>query len=1226
MEGLLRSLQSNNNAERDAAEKQFVQALASDVRSTMNNLLQLVLVSPDAAICQFGAVLFRGQLTRKKTGEKWWKTLSNDEKENLRSVLLGRLQSAPTPKTKRQVSQIVAQVARMSFDQNGNDHWPTLLGNLAQMCSSSDEGGATAHVAVITIEELMKTVPAKVEVGTTPFELRDLLTKLMTSPPNDSIQVRIAAVSAGACLLTFLDEDDASEFHAIVPAALNVVTAVGNNEELLLKWCESVIEMIQNQPRLVHKSNVAEPLVKTMLELGAAAANNGSEDVQKQSLEVCVQIAMELPLAIKANQELIKSLLESCIRLTLSVDEDEDEDDFAKVEGAATEDTLYDHGFRALYLLIENIGEDLTVPLLFPMIHQLLAASGDWRRERAGISALNSLAYTSGKLLYENLQSVLERLVPFVNNPNTKMRVRHVALDTLSTLLFVYSDASTLYDEDEDSDETGFDSSGNNERPNVQSLFGPMLLECITKTLEPPQSKSPAQWAFASKGALAVAYFCSGSEDGKGAELLSNFTQPILERLIGLIKASSALQQQQTAQHGFALVDGAVDVADVTGSCVQAVGAVAKALGEDFTPFYDTFMPLVKELYSHQEQAVAESKQHMANHGAGKVSTERSTWNEKQSHLLGLIMECLSLMGMAVGASKFMPDAGALMEFVLRYMDSEWAKGDTDRNAQVASLATNICVCMGDSVDEAVLGKIMPRFIEWANKSHYHEVDEAELEKLQEEDEDEDEDPDHSKQYVMTEEGVLCINTFLFKDRLRVTELIHTLVADLGLKLMPWAGDIAKLFIELLNGGVTSPDFQLYAVYGIGCLVTAVGKWLNQQGTEVNAARREFSQTLFQKSLESCVNNLVDGFLEAANEDEQRQEEQAMGKEMDEDEDQSSLLLTATANQITEILRAGFESGGLTETNIDRMCNDSYSRERYMPIFNVPQDQLENTIATLVSLMRSSCDRPRGKPWWKDSHNHEVMDSLAESVGLLVKAHGEAALEPFAKHVLPIADRLLDAPLSKDPASGVTPSLKAVGLFFLDDVIEHGGPRAAELVNKAMPHLLRHADAANNGLRQASLFGLGVCVQHGGTYVDPYMEQIVQALVKAIEAQGARTGFGASATDNAISALLKCIIFKNATSITAKFLTYPPCTSDALESRIVHYRLYRALATQNATFMPHADRIRQILIEACSNDTGLSTKTGAFDEETAIVSNETRAWVHTNLGGPAPGQAPVPPS
>lgn len=1225
MEAILRSLQSNNNAERDAAERQFNQALASDVRSTMNNLLQLVLVSPDAALCQFGAVLFRGQLLRKKTGEKWWKTLSQAEQQNLRDVLLQRLQSAPTPKTKRQVSQIVAQVARMSYDKQGNDTWPGLLAGLAQMCTVSGDNGATANVAVMTVEEIMKTVPAKAETDETPFQLRDLLVKMMVSPPDNSAAVRVAAVSGAACLLAFVDEADGEHFQSVIPAALNVVTQIGGSEELLLKWCESVIEVIHNQPRLVHKSNVAEQLVQTMLELGGAAANNGSEDVQKQSVEVCLQVAVELPLAIKGNEGLINGLLEACIRLTLHADEDEDEDDFSKVEGAADEDTLYDHGFRALYILIEHLGEDLTVPKLFPMIHQLLAQTGDWRRERAGISALNSLAYTSGKLLYESLQSVLERLVPFVNNPSTKMRVRHVALDTLSTLLFVYSDVSSLYEDDEDSDETGFDNA--TERDNIQKLFGPMLLDTIVKTLEAPQSRSPAQWAFASKGALAVAYYCSGAEDGKGADLLKNAAQPVLERLYHLVEATSSLQQAQTQQHGFVYFDGAVDVADVMGSCLQAIGAIAKSLGEDFIPFYDTFMPLVKKVYAMQEQAVSEAKAQMAAHqNVGKMSTERTTWNEKQNHLLGLAMECMSFMGMAVGAAKFMPDAGNLMEFVIRYMDTEWSKGDSDRNGQVASLATNICVCMGESVDEHILGKVVPRLIEWARVPHYYTPDDAELDKLQEEDdEDEEAEDTQGKQYVMTEEGILCINTYQVKEKQKVIELIQTLIADLGTKLMPWLGDLAGLLIELLNGDVTAPDIQLYAIYGLGGLIGSMSKWLQQPSIQVNEQRREFAQTVFQNALSCCVNSLVDGFIEAEGEDEERENDEEMGKEMDEDEDQSSLLLTTTANQITEILRAAFESGGLTDSNIDRMCADDYTRERFPPVFNVHAEMIPETIETLVSLMKRSCERPRGKPWWKDSHNHEVMDALAESVGLLVKSHGEAALQAFAEHVLPVAHSLLDAPLSKE-SNGVTPSLKAVGLFFLDDVIEYGGPRAAELVNKAVPYLLQHSDAANNGLRQASLFGLGVCVQHGGNFVDQYMDKIVNALVAAIEAPNSRTGFGASATDNAISALLKCIIFKNASSIISKFLTYPPCKSDALESRIVHYRLYRTLATQNANFMPHADRIRQILLEACTADNGRDEKTGVYDEDASIVSNETRAWVHANLGGPAPVQPPVPPS
>merc|ERR1719367_286329 len=66
--------------------------------------------------------------------------------------------------------------------------------------------------------------------------------------------------------------------------------------------------------------------------------------------------------------------------------------------------------------------------------------------------------------------------------------------------------------------------------------------------------------------------------------------------------------------------------------CVTSIAVIAGVIEQDFSQYYDTIMPLLKRLVLNAT-------------------------GEKENRLRGKAFECMSLLGIAVGKEKFLPDA-----------------------------------------------------------------------------------------------------------------------------------------------------------------------------------------------------------------------------------------------------------------------------------------------------------------------------------------------------------------------------------------------------------------------------------------------------------------------------------------------------------------------------------------------------------------------------------------
>merc|ERR1719394_1505320 len=110
---------------------------------------------------------------------------------------------------------------------------------------------------------------------------------------------------------------------------------------------------------------------------------------------------------------------------------------------------------------------------------------------------------------------------------------------------------------------------------------------------------------------MAMSAFVSFGEELENA-LMNQYARDFMQKLVGRLQSSKHRMVQE--------------------ECVTSIAVIAGVIEKDFSQYYDGIMPLLKTLVLNAT-------------------------GEKENRLRGKAFECMSLLGIAVGKEKFLPDA-----------------------------------------------------------------------------------------------------------------------------------------------------------------------------------------------------------------------------------------------------------------------------------------------------------------------------------------------------------------------------------------------------------------------------------------------------------------------------------------------------------------------------------------------------------------------------------------
>jgi len=260
-------------------------------------------------------------------------------------------------------------------------------------------------------------------------------------------------------------------------------------------------------------------------------------------------------------------------------------------------------------------------------------------------------------------------------------------------------------------------------------------------------------------------------------------------------------------------------------------------------------------------------------------------------------------------------------------------------------------------------------------------------------------------------------------------------------------------------------------------------------------------------------------------------------------------------------------------------------------------DEIKNVIIASATRKRERTERTKAEDFDADEgellkeeneQEEEVFDQVSECLGTLIKT--------FKASFLPFFDELsvyITPMLGKDK----TPEERRIAICIFDDVAEQCRESALKYYDTYLPFLLEAANDENSDVRQAAVYGVGVCAEFGGHVFRPLVGEALSKLNNVIRHPEARHPDNIMAYDNAVSALGKICQFHrdgiDATQVVPAWLSCLPIKDDKIEAKVVHEQLCSMVERSDTEILgpqnQYLHKILSIFTEVLGNGTELAT-------------------------------------
>ncbi|KAA8518343.1 hypothetical protein F0562_015774 [Nyssa sinensis] len=456
---------------------------------------------------------------------------------------------------------------------------------------------------------------------------------------------------------------------------------------------------------------------------------------------------------------------------------------------------------------------------------------------------------------------------------------------------------------------------------------------------------------------------------------------------------------------------------------LTALASVADSSQEHFQKYYDAVMPYLKAILVN------------ATDKANRMLRAKS-------------MECISLVGMAVGKDKFRDDAKQVMEVLMSLQGSQLETDDPTTSYMLQAWA-RLCKCLGQDF-LPYMNVVMPPLLQSAQLKPDVIITSADS------DADIDESDDESIETITLGDKRIGIKTsgfFPWIDQVAPTLVpllkfyFHEEVRKAAVSAMPELLRSAKLAVEKgQSQGRNESYIKQLSDYIIPALVEALHK---EPETEICASMLD--------SLNDCV--------------------QISGPLLDESQ------VRCIVDEIKEVITAS--STRKSERGERSKAEDFDAEER--------------------ELLKE-----------ENEQEEELFDQVGDCLGTLIKT--------FKASFLPFFDELssyLTPMWGKDKTS----EERRIAICIFDDIAEHCREAALKYYDTYLPFLLDACNDENPDVRQAAVYGIGVCAEFGGAVFRPLVREALSRLDVVIRHPNARHSDNVMAYDNAVSALGKICQF-----------------------------------------------------------------------------------------------------
>ncbi|XP_040281224.1 importin-5 [Bufo bufo] len=547
------------------------------------------------------------------------------------------------------------------------------------------------------------------------------------------------------------------------------------------------------------------------------------------------------------------------------------------------------------------------------------------------------------------------------------------------------------------------------------------------------------------------------------AAALINFTEdcpksllvPYLDNLVKHLHSIMVVKLQELIQKGTKLVLEQV---------VTSIASVADTAEEKFVPYYDMFMPSLKHIV---ENAV-----------------------QKELRLLrGKTIECISLIGLAVGKEKFMQDASDVMQLLLKTQtDFSELEDDDPQISYMISAWARMCKILGKEFQQylpVVMGPLMKTA---SIKPEVALLDTQDMESMG--------DDDGWEFVNLGDQQSFGIKTAGLEEKATACQMLVCYAKELKEGFVEYTEQVVKLMVPLL-------------------------KFYFHDGVRVAAAESmplllECARVRGPEYLTQMWHFMCDALIKG------------IGTEPD--SDVLSEIMHSFAKCI-EVMGDGClntehfeELGGMLKSKLE----EHFKNQELRQVKRQDEDYDEQVEESLQD---------------EDDNDVYILTKVADILHSIFSSYKEKVL-PWFEQLLPLIVNLI-CPHRPWPD-------RQWGLCIFDDVIEHCSPTSFKYAEYFLRPLVQSICDSSPEVRQAAAYGVGVMAQFGGDNYRPFCTESLPLLVGVIQTPDSKTKENINATENCISAVGKIMKYRpdcvNVDEVLPHWLSWLPLHEDKEEA------------------------------------------------------------------------------
>eukprot|EP00286_Rhodomonas_abbreviata_P029484 CAMPEP_0181305524 /NCGR_PEP_ID=MMETSP1101-20121128/9780_1 /TAXON_ID=46948 /ORGANISM="Rhodomonas abbreviata, Strain Caron Lab Isolate" /LENGTH=1099 /DNA_ID=CAMNT_0023411455 /DNA_START=102 /DNA_END=3401 /DNA_ORIENTATION=- len=587
--------------------------------------------------------------------------------------------------------------------------------------------------------------------------------------------------------------------------------------------------------------------------------------------------------------------------------------------------------------------------------------------------------------------------------------------------------------------------------PDLQNQFHGQVLPALTHVME-----DVANPRVQSHAAAAVINFTENCK----MEILVPYLDVVLGKLVQLLVGGVRIVQEQA---------------------ITAIASVADCVEKHFTKYYQEIMPTLKTMLLQ-----CTSKEHRL--------------------LRGKTMECISLIGIAVGREVFLADAKEIMD---QFQATQSASLDPD-DPQASYLLQawgRVAKALGQDFIP-YLNIVMPPLL----KSVAIKAD-VEVQGVDGDEEDEDEQEDIATVMVQTDTGTrkIALKTSALEEKATACTMLVCYFGELQEGMLSWIEPVAELMVPLLS-------FIYYEE-----VRTAAAALMPEL---VKAAMASMQKGLCDVTFVAGLTNLIfDRLIKVVVEEPEEDVQLSMLEALHESITNGGANCLHTPAKVKELLEA------LKTVMHEVLVRTKERAEAAQKDEDFDEEAAETQAA-------------------EAERDDDLLDQCGSALAAVTKTHKDVMAQMFQEY-LEVFGALVSSPL---------PSHRRIGICMFDEVLEGLEGLGQAYMPQLLPALIQYSADVSPEVRQAAVYGLGVCANFGGPQFAPMAPQVMQRIQAMMEEAGSRGEEKVLATDNAVSALGKVIEYQeeaigDRNAAVAAFLQYLPITGDEEEGVLVHARL-----------------------------------------------------------------------